>query len=455
MRWWLFLRIGCKQRNRLNPAPVATIKILNYELAPSPATIFGCLLPAPWLGMIAGLLLAFGPQFGWATGLPDRFAPLTLAVTHWLVLGMLAPIMIGALFQLMPVVGGQTVNQARFIAPFVALGSALIAGSLSVGFLSGDARGFIWAICLAVLLYGAVVLALASTAMRIVAIDATTRTLRWIALALAVVVGLGISLAGSLAGWWQLDVMRWLDLHVAWGVLGWIATLVIGVASTTVPMFWQTARPSPLWQRCLPGVLWLPLLLALIPQLWKVSVLLGCLLVAAFAVLALRALWHAKRSFDPAWVLWIGCACSWLLAAILSAVFAAFSAQLPAPLLATLPWWIGVLALVGGAVLPVNAMLGKIIPFLVFLHLRRQIPTGRRVPTMQAVLPPQRLLWQARLVLLALALLLLLPLAPGIFAPLAGLAFAASQGLMGALLMLTLFRYRRELLPMIMAQRRG
>jgi hypothetical protein len=91
------------------------VNILNYELAPSPATIFGCLLPAPWLGLVAGLLLAFGS----ASGLPDRFAPLTLAVTHSLVLGMLMPVMIGALFQLMPVVAGQTVAAARYISPLL------------------------------------------------------------------------------------------------------------------------------------------------------------------------------------------------------------------------------------------------------------------------------------------------------------------------------------------------
>ena len=88
--------------------------------------------------MVAGLLLAFGP----ASGLPDRFAPLTLAITHCLVLGMLVPIMIGALFQLMPVVAGQTVNSARHISPFVALVSAMIAAGLSFGFLCGSTVGF-------------------------------------------------------------------------------------------------------------------------------------------------------------------------------------------------------------------------------------------------------------------------------------------------------------------------
>lgn len=397
--------------------------------------------------MLAGLLLAFGP----AQGLPDRFAPLTLALTHWLVLGMLAPIMIGALFQLMPVVAGQTVAAARFISPFVAIVSALIAAGLSAGFLLNDARGFIWAATLATLLYGAVVLALATTAWRIDALDATTRTLRWICLALAMVVGLGVTLAGSFAGWWQIDVLRWLDLHVAWGILGWIASLVIGVASTTVPMFWQTVRPSKRWQSSLPGLLWLPLLFASIAFLWQFALLLACALVALLAVVALRVLWYAKRSFDPAWILWLACCASWLLAALLTATLSLFSGYLPAGVVQAFPWWIGVLALVGGAVLPVNAMLGKIIPFLVFLHLRRQTPAGRRVPTMQAVLPPQRLKWQARLVLLALALLLLLPLAPTVFAVLGGIAFAAAQGMMGALLMLTLLRYRHELMSVLRA----
>ena len=433
---------------------IATAKILNYALAPSPATIFGCLLPAPWLGMLAGLLLAFGPMLGFGLALPDRFAPLTLAVTHWLVLGMLAPIMIGALFQLMPVVAGQTVAWARTISPFVALISAVIAACLSMGFLRGDTTGFIWAARLAGILYGSVVLALATTAWRIHVVDATTRTLRWIALALAIVVVLGIALAGSFAGWWQIDVSRWLDLHVAWGLVGWIATLVIGVASTTVPMFWQTVRPASAsyWQRSLPGVLWLPLFLFFFSGFRQFSIVLGCAILASISSIAMRAVWHAKRSVDPAWILWLTCSMCWLLAALLTALFSVFGTHFSAELTLAFPWWIGVLVLVGGAVLPVNAMLGKIIPFLIFLHLRRQIPLGRRVPAMQAVLPPQRLKWQARLVLLALVLLLLLPLSPGIFAVLAGIAFAASQGLMGALLMLSLFRYRRELRSVILAR---
>lgn len=431
------------------------VNILNYELAPSPATIFGCLLPAPWLGLVAGLLLAFGP----ASGLPDRFSPLTLAVTHSLVLGMLMPVMIGALFQLMPVVAGQTVAAARYISPFVAIGSAIIAASLASGFLAGNTDGFMLAAGLAFFLYGAVVCALLHTAWRIQVVDATTRTLRWSGIAMAVVVGMGIALAGNFAGWWSIDILHWLNLHVAWGLVGLIATLVLGVGSTTVPMFWQSARPSSRWQAVVPGVLWFALVLATPFFLWQWALLTGCVFMLIFAAIALRAIWRAKRRFDPAWQLWLVSAVSWVAAALLTGFYNAGSggdsilaAFLPAWVLQTFPWWIGVLVLVGGAVLPVNAMMGKIIPFLVFLHLRRQTPAGRRVPAMQVILPPQRLLWQARLVLAALLLLLLLPLAPTVLTTVAGLVFAASQGLLGMLMLMTLFHYRRELRSVLVSQ---
>lgn len=421
--------------------------ILNYELAPSPATIFGCLLPAPWLGVAAGLLLAFGS----AAGLPDRYSPLVLAVTHVLVLGMLAPIMVGALFQLFPVVAGQVVRPAKWIAPFVALGSASIAAGLSVGFLQGNPNGFAIAAWIATILYGAIVLALASAAWRMflpTTPDATLKTLRGIAFALALVIAFGVALAGAFAGWWQVDIAYVLRLHVGWGLLGWIACLVLGVASTVVPMFWQTNRPSLYWHRHLPWDIWLGLLLLFLPlsdSLLKLLISALALFICVLAASACCALLKAKRSFDPAWILWLVCASSWGSAAVLLLLQTHLATIIAPNYLSLLPWWIGVLCLVGGAVMPVNAMLGKIIPFLIFLHLRRQIPMGRRVPSMQVVLPPARLRWQAWAVCFSLFSLLILPLAPEYLKVLAGLSFAASQAMLALFLLMSLYRYRQEL----------
>nr|WP_315466491.1 hypothetical protein [uncultured Undibacterium sp.] len=422
-------------------------QILNYELAPSPATIFGCLLPAPWLGAAAGLLLAFGAP----SGLPDRYSPLVLAVTHVLVLGMLAPIMVGALFQLFPVVAGQVVRPAKWISPFVALGSALIATGLSVGFLAGNQVGFAVAAWLAVILYGAIVLALVHAAWHMVLPsnpDATLKTLRWIALALLMVIGFGVVLAGAFSAWWQVDIAYVLRLHVAWGLVGWIACLVLGVASTVVPMFWQIKRPSLNWHRCLPGGIWLGLLILSFPLADNLITLLItalALFVCILATSSFHSLLMAKRRFDPAWSLWLVGALSWASASILFLIYTHFALYLPPHLLGFLPWWMGVLCLVGGAVMPVNAMLGKIITFLIFLHLRRQTPMGQRVPSMQVILPPVRLRWQARSLIFSWMSLLLLPVAPTVFKPVGGLAFALSQAVLAILLLMSLLRYRREL----------
>lgn len=412
--------------------------ILNYELAPKPGTIFGCLLPAPWLGVVAGLLLAFGP----ADAFPHRFSPLNLALTHVLALGMLAPIMIGALFQLFPVVAGQSVPMARYIAPFVALGSAVVALGLSIGFLAHDARGFLLAMVVAVVLYGAVILALLRASWRIVVVDATTRTLKYIPLTLALVVGLGVGLAGSLKGVGSINIMHWLNNHVAWALVGWVACLLLGVASTVVPMFWQSARPSVRWHRYIPFILWIPLILLIVPQFYCLALIMGSLVLVGVALIAFLNVSKAKRHFDPAWSLWLVCCLSWFLVALLGIIS---ELDIFSTYTQFIPWWIGVLALVGGAVFPINAMLGKIIPFLVFLHLRRQIPLGIRVPTMQAVLPPQRLKWQARLLILSLFLLISVPFAPASLRIVAGVSFALSQAMMGSLLMMSLFRYRHEL----------
>lgn len=428
-------------------------KILSYDLAPSPGMVFGCLLPAPWLGVVAGLLLGFYP----AALSVDRFSPLVLACTHVLVLGMLAPIMIGALFQLLPVVGGQAVLGGRWIAPFVALGSAGVALGLCLGFLRGEHAGFVWAMLIAVPLYGAVVVVLARAGWCMVVpahADASLTVLRWISGALALTVGLGVALAGGFAAWWQIDLLTVLRLHVAWGGVGWIAALLLGIASTVVPMFWQAPKSSLPWQRWVPGVVWLLLLAMSLSHFFHFAHVWAwvlALLVICLSLFALLALLRAKRRFDPAWVLWVGCALSWLLAALLYLLGEVVIdyPQLASQYASAIPWWIGVFALVGGAVFPVNAMLGKIIPFLVFLHLRRQIPIDHaapvRIPTMQEIILPAHLRWQARVLMLSLGLLLLLPLFPNMFFPLAGMSFAVSQAFLASLLLRALFRYRRQL----------
>ena len=400
---------------------------LDYAQAPRPAVVFGCLMPAPWLGGTAGLLLACGP----ADGLPDRFAPLALAAVHAVALAMLLPVMLGALFQMMPVVARVPVPRVKLVAPFVALFGAVAAGALAGGFFGAGSDAFRWAVVAGGLPLIVAVMLLAA-GRRVTRVDATTRTLAWIGAPLWLTVAAGVALAGTLGGLWRVAIDTVLPLHVAWGLGGWLAALVTGVSTTVVPMFWQ-AQPLPAsLQRWLPLAHWLLLGLfslvgvvapgglaaglALLPWLVFVLVLGGYMLAGVL---------RARRRHDPHWLLWPVAVSSMMLAAGLTVVQWFQPAGLP------WAWWIGVLALVGGGVLPVTAMLGKIVPFLVWLHLRRMLPPRARVPVMQAIVSPVRQRQQSRLLLGAYLTLLMLPLEPTWLARVAGVLFALANFWLG------------------------
>lgn len=406
---------------------------LAFERAPQPGLVFGCLLPAPWVGVAAGLLLAFGPL----DGLPDRFAPLSLSLVHLLALGMLLPVMLGALFQLLPVLAGVPVPLARWLAPGVALCCVGTASALAAGFLHGAALGFRWAGWLGAPLLGLPALAICLAGWRVVAVNASTRMLRHIGLALLLTLLLGALLASVFGAGLALPLPWLLDWHIAWGLGGWLATLLAGVAATVLPMFWQTPRLPAAAERLLPWLLYIPLALGglegaglLLP--WRQMALAG---VGLLASLGLFGVLRAARKHDPAWLLWLCALLSWWLVAALGLARDYLPAQWP------LGWWLGVLALVGGAVLPVNAMLGKIIPFLVWLHLRRRLPARVRVPPMQSLLRPAWQRAQVASLLLALAALLALPLQPTALALPAGLLFALSQAGLGGLLLSVGWRF--------------
>jgi hypothetical protein len=189
----------------------------------------------------------------------------------------------------------------------VALASFGVSLSLTFGFLYGNRIAFILAMLMAILIYGAVVCALALATWRMVLPthhDASLLTLRWIALPLLIVLGLGVALAGGFAGAWEINLTAVLTRHVAWAGLGWVAALVSGIASTVVPMFWQSPKPSARWHQSVPVVLWLLLMLMTlfdsqdgIPY-WTILLALVVMCLAAFAF---KNVMKATRRFEPMW----------------------------------------------------------------------------------------------------------------------------------------------------------
>lgn len=427
---------------------------LSYEQAPAFSVPLGFFLVAPFFLLLAGVLAAFTPP-AW---LPSRWMPASLALTHLVTLGFLGMVMLGALFQILPVLLNSPVPAASLVSRLGVAGLSL--GTLSLTW--GLWQQASWALSL-----GAALLVLGGLPMLVALGVAVARArsepwlnwpLRLAWGALGITLALGVALVGQLAEVWPaLDAFALTRLHAAWGLGGWVGLLVIGVSFQLVPMLLLT-QPYPAWVR--RGLVWglLAGLLGFSLQVLLLEAGYGLLLPSLAAGLAFAALtlWlqatRRRKLSDATLRFWqFGLVMLTLCLLILPVL-----PWLPDPL--EVAW--GIAFLLGFAASVVNGMLYKIVPFLAWFHLQANTPRGaRHVPNMKELLPED--LARQHSVLHGVAVLMLLTaclaqvvvdgLAPATFAAqavtdfiarLGGLILAGSAWLLGRNLWRVWLRYR-------------
>jgi hypothetical protein len=159
--------------------------------------------------------------------------------------------------------------------------------SLALGFLLGEPLWLyagIWILAAGLIPFSiAISVSLIKTAAPLVAWP-----IRQAALALVITLLLGILLAGAFASLWPVSAITELTaLHAAWGLIGWVLILIIGVAYQVVPML-QITRPYPRWlTHGLTWILFLGLLLiSVATQVESMASfgLLGTLLLSASSI---------------------------------------------------------------------------------------------------------------------------------------------------------------------------
>ena len=367
---------------------------LAYALSPAPGLPLRFLLAAPWFGVLAALALFAAGERAFAS----RWSAGVLGSTHLLTLGYLGMAMAGSMLQLIPVVTGAAVPVSRAAAATawggLALGALLLACALGLGasFLFLPAA-LLLACAFAVLL---VVIGRALWRPATAPAMPMVRGMRLALAGLAVTVSLGVTLAFALSGALATPVPMLADLHAGWGLLGWVAMLVVGVAFQVIPMF-QSSKLYPA-----QVTRWAPWLLFSLLAAWSGGApYAGALLAAALVAFAAFTAWlltTRKRKEPDAttryWRLSLGS-----LAASALLFFLPPSAQAPLAL--------GVVFIGGFAMGAVNGMLYKIVPFLLWYHLQSDPhATKGQVPTIRLILPDalarRQFYWHA----LALAALL-------------------------------------------------
>ncbi|MCC6811312.1 MAG: hypothetical protein IT381_28030 [Deltaproteobacteria bacterium] len=415
--------------------------ILSFENSPRLSVPLPFHLTAAAFGVAAGVWLATSPQ-AWDG---NRWSPSILSLTHLVTLGVLGHGMVGSLLQLLPVIAGATVAGGRTTAWATLAGMSTGTVLLVAGLARGTAALLVAGGAVLIVALLAIASLTAAAAWRGTEADATRRALRLAPLSLGAVALLGTLLVAIMGLGAPLPLLNVLHLHVAWGAVGWVCMLIIGVGFTVVPMF-QVTPPYP--EQVARS--WAPVIAATLVALAAALAFSSAWAAWLDAVLALIVLGGAgstlfvqhksRRPHDVTRRFWQGSMMSWTLAAALWLA----RPWLPESVEPWTHWWLGVLALVGGGVGALDGMLFKIVPFLCWLHLKGRLPRRSYVPTMQEFIPEkwQRAHWLA--FELSLVGLLAMPVVPAI-GPHAGAVFAAQQAALLVLLVNALRVYARAL----------
>jgi hypothetical protein len=413
-------------------------RALSFETTPAASVPLRFMLAAPWFAAAAGLLLAWTGE----AALQSRWSPSILALTHLMTLGFLGMTMLGSMLQMLPVVAEAPVPHVRKVAWLTWAGLGCGTPLLVAGLLGAPPMLFAAAaLCLGLALPAFAAAVLVALLRR--ASEGALPMVAGMRLALsglAATVILGLSLAAYFAGEAVLPAPLLTGLHAAFGLIGWVAMLVVAVSFQVIPMF-QATPVYPRWLRRS-----LPIGIALLLCGWGAAQWLHwpcqrwvgaglALLLAVYSSYSLYLLSKTRRKEPDIttryWLISLGSL------AVCSTLYLAPGIDEGKRALL-----LGILFVAGFATSAVNGMLYKIVPFLLWYHLSAAGVRREAVPKVNAWIALRAARAQYWIHAAALAALCLAVKAPGM-ARAAGLLFAADAASIGVLLAGAALRYRR------------
>ncbi|HDY82674.1 MAG TPA: hypothetical protein ENH48_06930 [Halieaceae bacterium] len=412
------------------------MKGLSLETIPPIHIPFRFFNTAPWMGVLAALVLLFG------TGQPygSQWSPELLAATHLLTLGFMAMVMLGAMFQLVPVISGRMIPGGTVVATLVHMLLLIGVLLLVAGFYWQAYWLFAWALPVLLGAFAVFLLALGSLLLRRIGGGDAIYSIRFAALSLLITIGLGALRSANYAGLLEpLTLANIANIHLAWGLAGWVLLLVMGASYQVIPMFHVTPSYPSLLARALPTVVLLSLLLLTLIDhtvVQALAVVALCTTAIVYAVYTIRLLNQRKRKIpDITARFWrLSLTCLMVSALLLLGFYFAGHLLSSVELQQMAPIIIGILMIYGFAGSVIMGMLQKIVPFLSYLHLQRRCMSSfellKTLPHMGEIIPESRSRWQFRLHWSVL-LVLLAAAITGFFTEFAALLLAADFAWLG------------------------
>ena len=390
------------------------------------------LVSAPLFGLIAALVLLWhGPGM-----VSHRWTPEILAVTHFLTLGFLAMSMLGAMMQLTPVLMG--VVNLRPVLFSTVIHAPLFLGTACLGlaWLMQVDQLFIIAMVLLGFSFTVFIVVTTERLLRSKSRHVSRSMMLLALLALLITASLGIYLVMGYTGQTFPLARHLADLHLSWGLMGWVLLLIMAVAYQVIPMFQITDEYPAMHQRWMGWSVFSAILGLSLTYIWPLEtlktisafLLAGCLLT--FALTTLWVLHKRRRQLvDVTLNFWRLAMISLAFLTLTWAISAILNLNVPVLLL-------GVLMIHGFAMTTVNGMMYKIIPFIIWLHLsarnknlrdRGERSSQVKVPHLRKIIPEAAGLWQFRFHLASLLLLAVATIWPKWFYYPAALSFVIAQ----------------------------
>ncbi len=333
---------------------------LSLDQAPPLSVILKFFFVASLFGILAGFLILF-----YQNDIFDSNSLGAITLVHTLSLGVMASFMLGALFQMLPVIAGVVIKSPVRWSWSIQIFFILGVISLLLAFNLPHYHHLYWlaSLFLGFSLLGAIGLMLFNL-LRLSHHSASSKGISFalvgFAFTIILALYLTLSLSGVVAGTYYADVKI---AHYSFGLFAWITLLILSISFQVIEMFYVTPPYPTLVSRYLILVIFLLLIVSIV--LPQVSLLVIFMLFIAFGVLTLYRLTQKKRPLSDAtiWFWRMG-----LSSLILSMLFAILYIFIPLGWILT----ISSIAFVSFALSIVFAMFYKIVPFLTWFHLNAQ-----------------------------------------------------------------------------------
>ena len=346
---------------------------LSFNALPPIDLPFRFFLSAPLFIIACALLVLFSGETLWFS----RWQPNMLALTHGFTLGFLTMVMMGALLQLLPVIGGIGIAKPRLIATTSHVLYCAGVITLMLSFVLATNWLTLAALALLSLGLGIYLGAIIWVLIKKISQGDSINCFRLAITSLVILLLLGVLLLANRVGvslpFITLD-KHLTDIHALMGLVGWAGILIIAVSFQVLPMFHVAPNMPKYIRQYLGGSIFI----LLITYVYYAELALGLLFIShgVFAITLFYVINQRKRKVpDTSIKYWKLSAGTLLVLNLLYFLPDSFYSPAQTPLFMALPdkaMLLTAIFIYFYLLSVIQGMLLKILPFLSYTHLQQR-----------------------------------------------------------------------------------